>query len=195
MRLKTLHNITQLFMFRQTAFGIAFSALVLASGLTSSPVPGHTTKNNSDHQPLSIGSSQVALSPTTTFKTTALEKSVFDQINRYRVSKGLSKLTLNANITRQARIHSQNMANGKVPFSHKGFEKRVNSIPIRYKSAAENVAFNQGYSDPASQAMTGWINSPGHLKNLKGKYNLTGIGVAANSEGEVYLTQIFIGNK
>ncbi len=194
MRLKT-PTYYQLFMFRQTAFGIAFSALVLASGLTSSPVPGHTTKNNSDHQPLSIGSSQVALSPTTTFKTTDLEKSVFDQINRYRVSKGLSKLTLNANISRQARIHSQNMANGKVPFSHKGFEKRVNSIPITYKSAAENVAFNQGYSDPASQAMTGWINSPGHLKNLKGKYNLTGIGVAANSEGEVYLTQIFIGNK
>jgi len=181
-------------MFRQTAFGIAFSALVLASGLTSSPVPGHTTKKNSN-QPLSIGSSQVAFSPTTTFKTTALEKSVFDQINRYRVSKGLSKLTLNANITRQARIHSQNMANGKVPFSHKGFEKRVNSASIKYKSAAENVAFNQGYADPASQAMTGWINSPGHLKNIKGKYNLTGIGVAANSEGEVYLTQIFIGNK
>jgi uncharacterized protein YkwD len=183
-------------MFRQTAFGIAFSALVLASGLTSSPVPGHTTKENSDHQPLSIGSSQVALSPTTTFKTTALEKSVFDQINRYRVSKGLSKLTLNANITRQARIHSQNMANRKVSFSHKGFEKRVNSTSIRYKSAAENVAFNQGYPDPASQAMTGWINSPGHLKNIKAKYyNLTGIGVAANSEGEVYLTQIFIRNK
>ncbi len=183
-------------MFRQTAFGIAFSALVLASGLTSSPVPGNTTtKKNSDNQPLSIESSQVALSPTTTFKTTALEKSVFDQINSYRVSKGLSKLTLNANITRQARIHSQNMANGKVPFSHKGFEKRVNSASIKYKSAAENVAFNQGYSDPASQAMTGWINSPGHLKNIKGKYNLTGIGVAANSEGEVYLTQIFIGKK
>ena len=182
-------------MFRQTAFGIAFSALVLASGLTSSPVPGHTTKKNSDHQPLSIGSSQVAFSPTTTFKTTVLEKSVFDQINRYRVSHGLSKLTLNANISRQARIHSQNMANKKVSFSHKGFEKRVNSTLVRYKSAAENVAFNQGYADPASQAMTGWIHSPGHLKNLKGKYNLTGIGVAANSEGEVYLTQIFIGNK
>ncbi len=183
-------------MFRQTAFGIAFSALVLASGLTSSPVPGNTTrKTNGDNQPLSIPSSQLASSTTPTFKTTALEKSVFEQINQYRASKGLSKLTLSAKITRQARIHSQNMANGKVPFSHKGFERRVNSIPITYKSAAENVAFNQNYSDPASQAVTGWINSPGHLKNIKGKYNLTGIGVATNSEGEVYLTQIFIGRR
>lgn len=183
-------------MFRQTAFGIAFSALVLASGLTSSPVPGHTTtKNNSHDQSLSIPSSQLKSSTTTTFKTTELEKSVFEQINRYRASKGLSKLTLNANISKQARIHSKNMANGKVPFSHKGFERRVNSIPINYRSASENVAFNQNYSDPANQAVIGWIDSPGHLKNLKGKYNLTGVGVATNSEGEVYLTQIFLGNK
>lgn len=84
------------------------------------------------------------------------------------------------------------MANGKVPFSHQGFEKRVTILPIIYKSAGENVAFNQGYSDPAGQAVIGWLNSPGHLKNIKGKYNLTGIGVAANQKGEVYLTQIFL---
>jgi uncharacterized protein YkwD len=179
-------------MFRQTAFGIALSTLVLASGLATTPVPGHTSTNEStDTQPSSIVSNQIAIS-TTTFKTTALEKSVFEQINRYRIAKGLRKLTLNTNITRQARIHSQNMAKGKVPFSHQGFEKRVKSIPLIYNSAAENVAFNQGYSDPAAEAFIGWLNSPGHLKNIKGNYNLTGIGVAANSKGEVYLTQIFV---
>ncbi|WP_017654055.1 CAP domain-containing protein [Fortiea contorta] len=179
-------------MFRQTAFGIALSTLVLASELTTASFPDHTAKKKSlAPQPLSIASNQVAVS-TTTFKTTALEKSVFDQINRYRVARGLSKLTLNANITKQARIHSQNMANGKVPFSHQGFEKRVTAIPIIYNSAAENVAFNQGYSNPAAEAVTGWLKSPGHLVNIKGKYNLTGIGVAANKQGEVYLTQIFV---
>ncbi len=179
-------------MFRQTAFGIALSTLVLASGFTTLPFPDHTSGNQpSDNQPLSNLSSQVTTS-TTTFNTTALEKSVFEQINRYRVSKGLAKLTVNASITRQARIHSQNMANGKVPFSHQGFERRVTSIPIIYNSAAENVAFNQGYNNPAAQAVTGWLHSPGHLENIKGKYNLTGIGVAANKQGEVYLTQIFL---
>ncbi|MBE9035676.1 CAP domain-containing protein [aff. Roholtiella sp. LEGE 12411] len=179
-------------MFRQTAFGIALSTLVLTSGLTTTPIPGHTSSNQStNNQPLSLLSSQVALS-TTTFKTTALEKSVFDQINRYRASKGLSKLILNANITKQARIHSQNMAKGRVPFSHHGFERRVKAIPLIYNSAAENVAFNQGYSNPAAEAVIGWVNSPGHLKNLKGNYNFTGVGVAANKQGEVYLTQIFV---
>ncbi|BAZ47575.1 allergen V5/Tpx-1 family protein [Nostoc sp. NIES-4103] len=179
-------------MFRQPAFGIALSTLVLASGLMTTPIPSHSsTKQTTENQPLSIPSNQVATSAAS-FQTTALEKSVFEQINRYRVSKKLPKLKLNANITRQARIHSQNMARGKAPFSHKGFEQRVAAISLRYNSAAENLAFNQGYSNPANQAITGWLESPGHLKNIKGNYNLTGIGVAANKQGEVYLTQIFL---
>ncbi|AFY49336.1 uncharacterized protein with SCP/PR1 domains [Nostoc sp. PCC 7524] len=178
-------------MSRQTAFGIALSTLVFAGGLMAPPIPGHTSTNTTTNdQQLSQGSTQVASS--TIFQTTALEKSVFEQINRYRAAKKLPKLTLNANITRQARIHSQNMARGKAPFSHQGFEQRVYAIPLRYKSAAENLAFNRGYSDPANQAVIGWIESPGHLKNIQGNYNLTGIGVATNQQGEVYLTQIFL---
>lgn len=181
-------------MSRQPAFGIALSVLVLAGALIARPILGHTsTQQATNNQPLSIPSNQVATS--TSFQTTALEKSVFEDINRYRVSRKLPKLRLNTNITKQARIHSRNMANGKVPFSHQGFEVRVNAIPLRYNSAAENVAFNQGYSNPASEAINGWLNSPGHLKNIKGNYNVTGIGVAANQQGEVYLTQIFLRTK
>ncbi|HLO83923.1 MAG TPA: CAP domain-containing protein [Nostocaceae cyanobacterium] len=168
-------------MLRQTAFGAALSVLVLASGFITAPVPGNTsTQKNAQSR------------PNITFQTTTLEKLVFEQINQYRIAKGLPKLTLNASITRQARIHSQNMARGKVPFSHQGFEQRVKALPLVYNSAAENVAFNQGYNNPANQAVVGWINSPGHLKNIQGQYNLTGVGVAINSKGEVYLTQIFV---
>jgi uncharacterized protein YkwD len=180
-------------MIRQIAFGIAFSALVLASGLSTKAIPGHTTTKINHKQATSIPSGKVKAS--TNSQTNALEKSIFEQINRYRASKGMSKLTINPNITKQARIHSQNMARGKVPFSHNGFEGRVKNLPIKFNSAAENVAYNLGYSDPASEAVQGWIKSPGHLTNIKGKYNLTGIGVATNKEGEVYLTQIFLNNR
>ncbi|MBW4636046.1 MAG: CAP domain-containing protein [Iphinoe sp. HA4291-MV1] len=178
-------------MFRQTAFGIALSMLVLASGMSSTNVPGQTSTKKSDRrQVLSMSSRRVTLP--VTIKSTDLERSIFDDINRYRASKGLPKLSLNTRISRQARIHSQNMANGKIPFSHQGFRRRVSAIPIRYRSAAENVAFNLGYSDPAQEAVAGWLHSPGHLANIKGNYNMTGIGVATNSQGEVYLTQIFL---
>ncbi|KAB8335740.1 CAP domain-containing protein [Scytonema tolypothrichoides VB-61278] len=178
-------------MFRQTAFGIALSTLVLVSGMSSSYIRGQTLPKKSDqNQVLSMSSPRLA-SPVKV-KSTDLEKSVFDQINRYRTSKGLPKLLLNARISRQARLHSLNMANGKAPFSHQGFRRRVGAIPIRYRSAAENLAFNLGYSDPAQEAVTGWLHSSGHLANIKGNYNMTGIGVATNSQGEVYLTQIFL---
>ena len=108
-------------MFRQPAFGIALSTLVLASGLMNAPITDNNSKKQTTrNQPLLIPSSQAA-TLTTTFKTNALEKSVFEKINQYRVAHNLPELTLNANITQQARIHSQNMANGKVPFSHEGF--------------------------------------------------------------------------
>ncbi len=123
-----------------------------------------------------------------------LDQAVLQQINQYRASRNLPALKLDPRITAQALAHSQAMASGQVPFSHNGFQQRVATIgkAIPYSSAAENVAYNMGYSDPATQAVQGWLKSPGHLKNIQGKYNLTGIGVAQNAKGEVYFTQIFI---
>ncbi|MFN6483566.1 MULTISPECIES: CAP domain-containing protein [unclassified Nostoc] len=124
--------------------------------------------------------------------TAALEQSIFNQINNYRVSQGLLALTRNPAIDNQAIIHSQNMANGTVSLGHTGFSERIKAIGISYTGAGENVAFNQGHNDPAKIAVQGWLNSPGHLANIKGNYDQTGIGVSSNSKGEIYFTQIFL---
>ncbi|BAU63770.1 SCP-like extracellular [Stanieria sp. NIES-3757] len=123
-----------------------------------------------------------------------LEDLVHQQINQYRQSLNLSPLQLNPLISKQARIHSENMAQGIVPFGHNGFEERVKALEesIQYRRAAENVAYNQGYSDPVGQAVQGWINSFDHRHNIEGNYDLTGIGVAKNDRGEYYFTQLFI---
>lgn len=123
----------------------------------------------------------------------ALEQSVHQKINAYRASKALPALALNATISNVARIHSQNMASGSVPFGHQGFDARVQTLSrtFTFRGASENVAYNQGYSDPATVAVNGWLRSPGHLNNIVGSFNLTGIGVARNSKGEYFFTQIF----
>ena len=123
-----------------------------------------------------------------------LEQSVLRQINQYRADRKLSPLKLDARISTQSLAHSQAMANGQVPFGHDGFAQRIQAISqsIAYRSAAENVAYNMGYADPATQAVKGWLKSPGHLKNIQGSFDLTGIGVVRNSKGEYYFTQIFI---
>lgn len=132
----------------------------------------------------------VAVSP----DISELEKSVFAQINQYRNSQDLPAIEWNNTIANQSRIHAQEMASGKATFSHDGFKERVQVISqqIRLQTAAENLANNFGYSNPGEQAVEGWINSPGHQKNMVGNYDLSGIGIAKNPEGTYYFNQIFI---
>lgn len=136
----------------------------------------------------------VAMSKVSSSPYNTLEQSTHQQINQYRQSRKLPPLILDPRISEQARLHSQAMASGKVPFSHQGFEQRVAAIRrvIPTRASAENVAFNKGYSNPDQQAVQGWIKSPGHRINIEGEYNLTGIGIAKNAKGEYYFTQIFI---
>lgn len=124
----------------------------------------------------------------------ALVQQVHRGVNQYRASLKLPPLSLNAQVNEQAEIHSQNMAQQVVKFSHHGFKTRVGALEgqITYRRAAENVAFNQGYEDPVQTAIAGWIKSEGHHQNMIGNFNLTGIGVAKNRQGEYYFTQIFI---
>lgn len=129
-----------------------------------------------------------------TSRYAALEAEIHAKVNQYRQSQNLPPLTLDPRISEQARIHSQAMASGKATFSHDGFEKRVDAIAktIPYRSAAENLAYNQGYREPVAQAVEGWLNSPGHYKNIVGDYDLTGVGVVKTPQGRYYFSQIFI---
>jgi uncharacterized protein YkwD len=124
--------------------------------------------------------------------TTQLERDAFNRINAYRKTKGLPALVWNEAIAVQARIHSQNMANGRVPFGHDGFAARIAATKVPYSGAAENVAWNMGYTEPAKQAAEGWFKSPGHETNIRGNYGLSAVGVARNAQGKVYFTQLFI---
>ena len=121
-----------------------------------------------------------------------LEKATHEQINKYRASKKLPPLSVDPRSSQIARIHSENMASGKVKFSHDGFDGRAKAITVPYQSFAENVAYNMGFSDPVRNAVDGWIKSDGHRKNMEGQFNLTGIGIAKNAKGEYYFTQLFV---
>ncbi|MBE8989650.1 CAP domain-containing protein [Nostoc sp. LEGE 12450] len=173
-------------MIKRTIYGVALGTIVLSSGAIATPV------TNSTFTPVSSSISSDAFKiAASSINTAAVEQSVFNQINSYRTSQRLPALTRNSAIDNQARIHSQNMASGKVPFGHTGFSERIKATGISYTSAGENVAYNQGYTDPATKAVQGWLKSPGHLANIRGNFNKTGIGVASNSAGKVYFTQIF----
>ncbi len=123
-----------------------------------------------------------------------IEQSAYRKVNEYRASKGLAALTFDESIAAQARAHSREMAAGRRPFSHDGFNERVTAVNglMHVQAAAENVAFNNGFADPAAEAVNDWISSADHRANIEGGYNATGIGVGKGADGAYYFTQLFI---
>lgn len=122
----------------------------------------------------------------------AIESTILVHINAYRHQHGLSTLTMNSEISREARIHSLDMANHRMSFGHKDFAKRINKLHAKIKNSnagAENVAYN--YKD-AADVVKNWLRSPGHKRNIRGNYNLTGIGIARDNRDRIYFTQIFL---
>lgn len=179
-------------MARPLLTGIVLGTLVLSSGLMATSAPNQTSRNNPTlTKSLSSPNFRIAQAESS---ITSLEQAVYTQVNQYRADRGLPSLTLDSRISDQARTHSQDMASGKVPFGHDGFTQRVQAIAqvIRYSAAAENVAYNQGYKDPVSVAVQGWLQSTGHRANIEGQYNLTGVGIAKDDRGGYYFTQLFI---
>jgi uncharacterized protein YkwD len=181
---------TEIIMVRPVVSSIALASLLIASSAFGCDVSNENKVTSPTNRPVSKLFSSKRISNNS---LKALEQSINTQINQYRQSRNLPPLTLDSRISEQARAHSQAMANSGV-LSHDGFDQRVKAIArlITYRGAAENVAYNQGYSNPGEQAVQGWIKSPGHQKNMVGDYDLTGIGVAKNAKGEYYFTQIFI---
>lgn len=129
----------------------------------------------------------------------AIESAILVHINQYRQQHGLSQLKMDSRISREARKHSLDMARHAMPFGHQYFNKRIAQLHKEIKNSnagAENVAFNY---KSAQDVVNNWVKSPGHKQNIEGNYNLTGIGIARDTNGKIYFTQIFLktgsGNK
>lgn len=121
----------------------------------------------------------------------SMEDDILRYVNLHRDSMGLKPLQMNAVESGIAEKHSREMASGKTPFGHQGIDQRIKAIgkqlgPVM--AAGENVAYGQ---TTAREVVNEWLHSPGHRKNIEGDYTLTGIGLANDSKGIPYYTQIF----
>jgi uncharacterized protein YkwD len=129
---------------------------------------------------------------------TSDERRAFELVNAERYARGESPLVWDAELTRMARIHSENMARQNF-FNHKGpdgqgLRERSRTSGISgFKALAENLAYNKGFADVASCAVVGWMHSEGHRDNiLNEEFTRSGIGIARGADGRVYVTQVFI---
>jgi len=125
-------------------------------------------------------------------QSSSVEKEVARLVNLERQKVGLAPLTFSEEISKVARLKSQDMAD-KNYFSHTSPTygdpfQMMKTFGIKYGYAGENIA--KGYRD-AQSVMNGWMNSSGHKANiLNSNFKKIGVGyVQAN--GTTYWTQMF----
>ena len=133
-----------------------------------------------------------------TVAATSDERRAFDLINAERQSRGLRPLVLDGALTRIARYHSESMARDGIlnHVDRDGLDLtgRAEVLGLRgWRALGENIAYNQGYSDPTAFAVERWMISQKHRENiLNGQFTHAGIGIARASDGRVFFTQVFM---
>ncbi|MGM9535167.1 MAG: CAP domain-containing protein [Intestinibacter sp.] len=151
--------------------------------------------NNGEDQNDDNNSNDNNSNDTTNSDFTKEQLEVLEIVNKERKANGLKPLTLNKELSNVATIKSQDMIN-KGYFDHTSptygspFDM-MKSFGISYKAAGENIA--KGQKTP-SEVMNSWMNSSGHRANiLSANFTELGVGIAKDSKGTIYWTQMFIG--
>lgn len=174
------------------AAALTLALLVASALLAGCPASPPTTPGDSSDP------TNPASPPPDSTTTRQLELEAFRLVNDERVANGLAPLSMDLDLRAVARAHSQDMTargyfdhtnpDGDDPFD------RMAAAGITYSTAAENIAWNQGWADPAQKAVDGWMGSSGHRANiLNPALTRTGMGVSVTSGGAYYFTQVFAG--
>ena len=175
------------------------SSRPVARMIASGAIPPDTARPrviSSNASRMSIAPASPA--PAASSNIASLERRAFDLINAQRRSRGQQPLAWDAELARLARSHSEKMARSDV-FDHTEvggvtMVDRARAQGIRGWSAlGENIAYNQGYDDPAAFVAERWMISYKHRENLlNSRWTRSAIGVAIASDGRVFFTQVFI---
>jgi uncharacterized protein YkwD len=102
-------------------------------------------------------------------------------VNGFRADSGRAPLVESPVATRAAEAHAADMASGGF-FSHEGSDgssvgDRLARAGCRWTAVAENIAKGQR---SATDVVAGWAGSPGHRRNMLGRYGVYGAARAGD---------------
>jgi len=125
-----------------------------------------------------------------------IAKALFKLVNEERSARGTLKLTWDEKLARVSRAHSLDMARRDF-FSHASpggatLADRLRADGVTWVSTAENLGMNRGFSDPAADCVKGWLESPGHRRNmLNAEFRRAGVAVARRADMTFFFTMVF----
>ncbi len=124
-------------------------------------------------------------------------KDILELINKERAKKDLVPLKWDNRLGKAAKDYADSMAkSGK--FSHRDKQgrtvtDRVRDQKVEAADIGENIYQASDDEDLPKNAVRDWMKSPGHRANiLSKKWESTGIGIAKDKRGVVFITQVFM---
>ncbi len=126
----------------------------------------------------------------------SLEERLEAAVNGERERRGLAPLVRSEPLRAIARAHSEDMVSrGFFDHTSPGGAStagRVRGAGLRFARVSENIARSLNVDDPVRTTVEGWLESPGHRRNMLDPAVVeTGAGAAVDGEGTVHFTQIF----
>jgi uncharacterized protein YkwD len=137
----------------------------------------------------------VAAAPVSAADNSA-SNALFNEVNAYRTSKGLTALKRNPGLDRLAQGHSEFMRKNRGHFklegknvSHDGFEAR--SVIAREKYQTPGIQENVAAGPRGTSIFQAWRSSSIHDKVMRAQWSSTGVGVVVDGDGHIFATQIY----
>jgi len=127
------------------------------------------------------------------FSLNPQEQQLLDLVNRERADRGLAPLQLNAQLTRLARLKSQDMIDHNY-FAHESptygrSGDMLRAAGVNFSMAAENI----GIGGSINAIFNAFMNSSGHRnKIVSSRYTQTGVGVIYQPGRGYLVTQLFV---
>lgn len=160
---------------------------------TQQPVPTVAETPEPTRNPVIATPSPSTGNDYTTGSITVQEENAFLLLNQGRAANGLSALTLDPSLCALARLKSQDM-NANHYFAHTSptlgsAAEMLRNHGYAFTSVGENIAHHA----TVAKAQAAFMSSTGHRTNILGsQWTKVGIGVCSDSQGYVYVTQLFV---
>lgn len=129
----------------------------------------------------------------TTESVSAQEQKALKLLNADRAANGLPALTLDAELSRLARLKSTDMRDNGY-FAHESptygrAAEMLRHFGYSFNAVGENIAHHAN----VDKSEAAFMSSDGHRRNiLSASWTKVGIGIALDRNGFVYLTQLFV---
>ena len=170
---------------------------------TASPAPSETSAPQQTPRPtpnptLAPTAKPVATPPAstgdyTTLSVAAQEQKLLNLLNQDRAAHGLPALVLDSELSRLARIKSQDM-NDHHYFAHTSptygnAAAMLTAFGYSFSGVGENIAHHA----TVEKAEAAFMSSSGHRQNILGsQWKKVGIGICIDKNGFIYATQLFV---